>query len=168
MKPLRPLILALVILAVSACQSGKEAAKPPVRLDPNIESLTGEILAPMTDPVTLQITRGGDGEAMGEEAQALVDFIARISPNVSVNRLNISTHPDGVDLGVSHGPVIEMKGKAPGILRYYGYPERKETRPFLEGILSASGHQVNLAPEVTSYISELGEEVLIRIFTTPD
>ena len=170
---LPPSLFCIALAAVAAltflsCQPSKEAAKPPVRLGPDVERLAGEILAPMTDPVTLQITHGGDGETLGEEAQALVDLIARISPNVNVNRLDIATRSDGVDLGVSHGPVIEMKGKAPGILRYYGYPERKETRPFLEGILSASGHQVNLAPEVASYISELGEEVLIRIFTTPD
>jgi len=157
-----------LLLALPSCQSGKETAKPPVRLGPDVERLAGEILAPMTEPVTLQITRGGDGETMGEEAQALVDFIAETSPKVSVNRLDIATHSKGIDLGVSHGPVIEMRGRAPGTLRYYGYPERKETRPFLEGILSASGHRAALAPEVESYISGLGEEVLIRIFTTPD
>jgi hypothetical protein len=64
--------------------------------------------------------------------------------------------------------VIEMKGQAPGILGYYGYPERKEVRPFLEGILSASGHPADLTSEVRSFISSLDEEVLIRIFTTPD
>jgi hypothetical protein len=157
-----------LLLTLSSCQPGKEAAKPPVRLDPEIERLTGEILAPMEGPVTIQIFRGGVGETKGEEALALVDLIAKVSPKVSVNKLDITTHPDAINLGVSHGPVIEMKGQAPGILRYYGYPERKEVRPFLEGILSASGHPADLAPEVESYISGLGEEVLIRIFVTPD
>ena len=157
-----------ILLTLPSCQPSKEAAKPPVRLGPDVERLAGKILASMAKPVTLQITRGGNGETMGEEAQALVDLIARISPNVSVNRLDIATPPDGIDLGVTHGPVIEMKGQAPGILRYYGYPERKETGAFLEGILSASGHPVDLSPEVKSYISGLGEEVWIRIFTTPD
>ncbi len=161
-------LTAIAALTFLSCQPSKEAAKPPVRLGPDVERLAGEILAPMAKPVTLQITRGGNGETMGEEAQALVDLIARISPDVSVNRLDIATPPDGIDLGVTHGPVIEMKGRAPGILRYYGYPERKETGAFLEGILSASGHPVDLSPEVKSYISGLGEKVLIRIFTTPD
>lgn len=168
MKPFKPFILALVILAVSSCQSNKEAAKPPVRLGPDVERLIGEILAPMEEPVTIQIIRGGDGETKGEEAQALVDLIAEISPKVTVNRLDIETYPDLPGLGVSHGPVIEMRGQAPGTLRYYGYPERREVRPFLEGILSASGHPADLSPIVKSYISGLGEEVWIRIFTTPD
>ncbi len=97
-----------------------------------------------------------------------MDLVAGVSPKVSVEKLDILSDPGAKDLGVPHGPVIEMKGQAPGILRYYGYPERKETSPFFEGILSASGHPADLDPEVGSYISGLGKEVLIRIFTTPD
>jgi len=158
----------IALLILPSCQPGKEATKPPVKLDPEVERLAGEILTRMEEPVTLQIFRGGEGEAMGDEAQALVDFIAEISPKVSVKRLDIATHPDLLDLGVSHGPVIEMRGRAPGTLRYYGYPLRKEVRPFLEGILSASGHRADLDPEVEAYISGLDEEILIRVFVTPD
>ena len=159
---------AILLFALPSCQSGKEASKPPVRLGPEVKRLTGEILAPMEGSVTLQIVRGSDSDSMGEEAQALVDFIAETSQKVSVNRVDIATHPDAIGLGVPHGPVIEMKGKVPGTLRYYGFPERKEIRPFLEGVLSASGHPADLTSEVRSFISGLGEEVWIRIFTTPD
>ena len=163
------IITALALLLIlPSCQPGKEKAKPPVRLGPEVERLAREILAPMKEPVTIQIARGGDGETMGEETQALVDLLAETSPKVSVIRLDIATHPGAIDLGVAHGPVIEMTGRAPGTLRYYGYPERKETRPFLEGVLAASGHPADLDPKVEAYISGLGEEVLIRIFTTPD
>ncbi|MCK5352857.1 hypothetical protein KAJ77_09750 [bacterium] len=163
------IITALALLLIlPSCQPGKEKAKPPVRLGPEVERLAREILAPMKEPVTIQIARGGDGETMGEETQALVDLLAEISPKVSVSRFDIATHPSAIDLGVAHGPVIEMRGQAPGTLRYYGYPERMEVRPFLEGILLASGHRADLDPEVESYISGLGEEVLIRIFVTPD
>jgi hypothetical protein len=157
-----------ILLALPSCQPGKEKAKPPVRLGPEVERLAEEILAPMEGPVVIRIFRGGAGETSGEEAQALVDLVAGISPKVSVNRLDILTDPGAKDLGVPHGPVIEMIGKAPGILKYYGYPERKETSPFFEGILSASGHPADLDSEVGSYISGLEEEILIRIFTTPD
>jgi hypothetical protein len=158
----------IALLTLPSCQSGKEAAKPPVRLGADVARLTEEILAPMENPVILRIMHGSDGEAVGEEAQTLVDFIAANSPKVTVERVDMATQPDTFDPMVSHGPIIEMRGQAPGVLRYYGYPERKETRPFLEGILSASGHPAELAPKVESYIAELGEEVLIRIFTTPD
>ena len=130
--------------------------------------LAEEVLASMEDPVTIQLTVGGEGETRAEEAEALVDLVAGISPGVSVKKLDIANHPDTPEPGVSHGPIIEMAGKAPGVLRYYGYPERKEIRPFFEGILAASGYLSDLPPSVESYISDLDKEVWIRIFTTPD
>jgi len=157
-----------ILLALPSCQSGKEAAKPPVRLGPEVKGLIEKVLSPLEEPVVIRIFRGGAGETAGEEAQALVDLTAGISPKVSVQRLDILTDPDGKNLGVPHGPVIEINGQAPGTLRYYGFPERKEVTPFLEGILSASGHPARLAPDVESYLSGLEEEVWIRIFTTPD
>ena len=157
-----------ILLALPSCQSGKETAKPPVRLGPDVQRLAEEILAPLEHPVAIELILGGEGETMAREAQALVDLTASTSSMVTVNRLDIAAHPDPVGLGVSHGPVIEMKGSAPGTLRYYGFPERKETRPFFEGILLASGSPVELPPAVESYIAGLKEEVWIRIFTTPE
>jgi len=161
-------LAAFIALTLPACQPGKEKAKPPVRLGPEIKQLAEEVLSPIEGPVAIEIYRGGTGETSGEEAQALVDLLAGISTKVSVNKLDILTDAGDKDLGVSHGPVTEMKGSAPGTLRYYGYPERKEVRPFLEGILTASGHAVDLPPKVASFISALDEEIWIRIFTTPD
>ncbi|UCF87927.1 MAG: hypothetical protein JSV70_05700 [bacterium] len=162
------ILAALVALTLPSCQPSKEAAKPPVRLGADVEQLATEMLGSLETPVTIQITRGGEGETQGEEAQALVDLLARVSPNISVTRLDVARRTDMESLGVPRGPVIEMMGKAPGILRYYGYPERKETRPFFEGILSASGRPAALPPAVTTFFSELNERVWIRIFTTPD
>jgi hypothetical protein len=167
-KSVITLLLAVIILTFPACQPSKEAAKPPVRLGPGVEELAVEILASLEEPVILELTLGGDEESMAEETTALVDLIESKSSNVTVKRFDLSTHYEPAELGVTHGPIVEMKGKAPGRLRYYGFPERKETRPFLEGILSASGQPANLASEVKSYLAGIEEEVWIRIFTTPD
>jgi len=161
-------LAAFVALTLPSCQPSKEAAKPPVRLGPEVRKVAEELLPSLDGAVTLRITRGGAGETAGEEAQALVDLMAELSPKITVEKMEIGAHPEGENLGVPKGPVIEMLGIAPGVLRYYGYPERKETRPFIEGILSASGHPADLSPDVEAYIAGLGEEVVIRIFTTPD
>lgn len=139
-----------------------------MRVDPEVKQLAEEVLAPLQNPVTIQLTLGGKGESRAEEAVALTEVISEISAKVTVRELEIANHPDTPEPGVSHGPIIEMMGNAPGILRYYGYPDRKEMRPFFEGILSASGHLSDLPPAVVSYISDLEEEIWIRIFTTPD
>ena len=161
-------IAAVIALTLPSCQPGKEAGKPPVRLGPEVKQLAEEVLAPLENPVTIQLTLGGKGESRAEETVALAEVISETSAKVTVRELDIANHPDRPEPGVSHGPVIEMKGKAPGILRYYGYPDRKEMRPFLEGILTASGYPSELPAAVVSYISDLDEEIWIRIFTTPD
>ena len=168
MKFFKILIIALFISGLTSCQSGKEAAKPPVRLGPEVNRLAEEVLAPLVNPVTIQLTLGGAGEGRAEEAVALAEVIGETSAKVTVRKLELANHPDTPEPGVSHGPIFEMMGKAPGILRYYGYPERKEMRPFLEGVLSASGHMSDLPSAVESYITDLDEEIWIRIFTTPD
>lgn len=127
-----------------------------------------EVLDSLEGPVTLEITLGGEEETMAEEAVALVEFIGSTSEKVSVTRLDLVSHYEPAGLGTTHGPVIEMKGTAPGILRFYGYPERKEVRPFLEGILTASGLRTAIPPDIETYVKTLEEEVVIRIFTTPD
>jgi hypothetical protein len=162
------IIAAAVALTLPSCQSGKDAAKPPVRLGPEVRQLANEVLAPLVDPVTIQLTLGGAGESRAEEVVALAELMGEITAKVTVKELDLANHPDTPGPGVSHGPIIEMMGKAPGTLRYYGYPERREMRPFLEGVLSASGHLSALPPAVVSYMKELDEEVWIRIFTTPD
>jgi hypothetical protein len=161
-------IAAFIALALPACQSGKEAAKAPLRLGPEVKGLAEEVLAALENPVTIKLTLGGEGEIRAEEAAALVDMIGETSEKVTVNRLDLANHPDTPEPGVSHGPIIEMTGKAPGVLRYYGYPERREMRPFFEGVLSASGRLPDLPPAVESYLTDLDEEIWIRIFTTPD
>jgi hypothetical protein len=155
------------ILLLTSCQSGKETRKPPVKVSAEVKKIVQEGLASLTSPVTLHLHRGGENERQGEETQALLDFMAETSPNVIVVNSEFS---DGsrVDLEVDSGPVVEVKGSAKGIMRYYGFPERREIAPFIDSILVASGGPVTLSPDVRSFLSRLKQEVVVRIFTTPD
>ena len=168
LKFIKTLIIAIFISGLFSCQPSKEAAKPPVRLGPEVKQLVQEVLAPLESPVTVKLTLGGEGESKAEETVMLLGAISETTAKVTVNKLDLASYPDTPEPGVTHGPIIEMAGRAPGILRYYGFPERKEVRPFLEGILSASGQLSDLPPAVESYIKDLDEEIWIRIFTTPD
>ena len=164
-KILSAVFAALTILP--SCQPGKETARPPVRLAPEVQGVVEEVLAPLDAAVTLELFLGGPGETKAEEARALADLVARVSPRVTVAIRDIARHP-AADPGTDHGPLFEIRGKAPGTLRYYGFPERKEVRPFAEGILAASGARGRLSPEVRDYVARLDKDVVIRIFTTPD
>ena len=155
------------ILLLTGCQSGQDAAKPPVRVSAEVKKIVQEGLASLTSPVTLRLYRGGENERQGEETQALLDFMAETSPNVTIMDIEFN---DGstADLEVDSGPVVEMKGPAGGIMRYYGFPERKEVAPFVDSVLVASGGPVTLSPDVRPFLTGLKQEVVVRIFTTPD
>lgn len=162
------ILTAAIALFLPSCNPSGETARTPVHLGPEIRRLAEEYLAPHQEPFTLELTLGGEGQSKAEEAEALLGLIREISPGATVVKRDFSTRPDSKRLGVNHGPVLEMKGRAPGVLRYYGFPERKEIRPFLEGILTATGKAASIPHDVESYMKNLRDEVLIRIFTTPD
>ncbi|MDF1536236.1 MAG: hypothetical protein P1S46_07010 [bacterium] len=157
----------LLALTLTACSSGKEAGKPPVRISEETKKIVQENLASLTSTVTLFLYRGGENENQGEETQTLVDLMARTSSNLIIVPRELTEEAKS-ELEVDHGPVIELKGPTGGILRYYGFPERQEVRPFLDGILLASGQPFRFSPPVEAFLAGLEEEVVIRIFTTPE
>lgn len=161
------LVALMGVLLLTGCQSGQDARKPPVRVSAEAKRIVQEGLVALTSPVTLHLYRGGENERQGEEAQALIDFMAETSPNILVVNSEF-TDASRAELEVDSGPVVEMKGRAKGIMRYYGFPERKEVAPFVDSILVASGGPIKLSPDVRSFLTGLKQEVVVRIFTTPD
>ena len=155
------------ILLLTGCQSGQDARKPPVRVSAEAKKIVQESLVALTSPVTLHLYRGGENERQGEEAQALIDFMAETSSNIIVVNSEFND-ASRAELEVDSGPVVEMKGRAKGIMRYYGFPERKEVAPFVDSVLVASGGPVKLSPDVRSFLTGLKQEVVVRIFTTPE
>jgi hypothetical protein len=159
--------LVAVLLLFPACDSAKQGAKPPVRLDADLKKAVQENLASITSPVTVRLYRGGDGEVQGEDAQLLVDLMARTSTGITVEPGEMSDETRAA-LEVDHGPVIELAGPTGGVMRYYGFPERKEVGPFVDSVVLASGGAIKLSPEMSVFLSQLEQEVVIRIFTTPE
>lgn len=125
----------------------------------------------MTGPVTLHFFQGGN-ETAHRGTRAILEFMAESSGQIrlldhSLEPANNNTGP-GLLQGASYGPVVRIEGVNPGSLYFYGYPERKELKPFLDGVLMASGVRVDLPTDAESFLSNLKEDVWIRIFTTPD
>jgi hypothetical protein len=164
--------LIAVLLLLPACDSSKQAAKPPTRLGADVKKAVQENLASITSPVTVRLYRGGEGEVQGEEAQLLMDLMSRTSTSITVESGEMNDNTKA-ELEVDHGPVIEYSGPTGGVMRYYGFPERKEVGPFVDSVILASGGlpsggAINLSPEMSNFLSQLEQEVVIRIFTTPD
>jgi hypothetical protein len=159
--------LSAVLLLLFSCDSSKQAAGPPARLGSDITKAIMEKVPSLANPVSVHLYRGGEGEVQGEEAQLLVELLEKTSSAISAKPAELS---DGVKeiLGVSHGPVFEMSSPVGGTMRYYGFPERKEVGPFVDSVVLASGGPVRLSEKMTDYLTQLEQEMVIRIFTTPD
>ena len=166
-RPSHIIPAAIAILLFSACDSTQQAAKPPARLGADVKKAVQENLASITSPVTVRLYRGGEGEVQGDEAQLLVDLMASTSSGVVAQPVAMDENAKA-DLEVDHGPVIEFSGPTGGTMRYYGFPERKEVGPFVDSIVLASGGEAKLSPAMSGFLSELEQEVVIRIFTTPE
>ena len=156
-----------VLLLFTGCDSSKQAAKPPARLGADVKKAVQEKLASIASPVTVSLYRGGEEEMQGDQAQLLIDLMARTSPAITAQSLEIDEEAK-VKLEVDHGPVIEIAGQTGGVMRYYGFPERKEVGPFVDSIVLASGGAAKLSPGINEFLAKLEQEVVIRIFTTPD
>ena len=166
------LALALVAFILPACQPDGQKPGPPVRLGSDVENTIRTALASVPGPVTLHFYTGGTGETAARETRAVLDFIEDTSSNIDIleHAIDGLTGADEADsgIGVDHGTVIKIVGANKGTMLFYGYPERKELPPLLDGILMASGHPVDLPADAISYLDNLGQDILIRIFTTPD
>jgi len=171
------LVALALVLAVWGCQPagdqpGGEKTRPPARFGESVKDAVAEALAPLENPVNIYLFSGGQGETDDRETRDLLELIAGASPKVSFSAFSLGEDSQAKEffsnLGVSHGPAIRIQGEGRQPLFYLGLPERKELAPFLEGIALASGAPADLPAPVEDFLINLQEEVLIRIFTTPD
>ena len=171
MKIYLPIILA-IILIISGCQPGGETVRPPVRLGEDAKTRIRDTLASMESAVTLHFYQGGTGDSTSRKMRTLLEFMTDTSPKVGREDYSLDEDPAAASfqssLKVDHGPIVRVDGAGKGPLLFYGFPERKELQPFLDGILIASGQSTELPAGVENYLVNLDQDVEIRIFTSPD
>ena len=171
MKNLLSIIL-IIFMLLPGCRPGGETIGPPVRLGEDTRTRIRDTLSSMESVVTLHLYHGGPGESINRKMQTLLEFMVETSPNVGREDHSLDEDPSAAgfrsSLRVDHGPVVRVDGAGNGPLLFYGFPERKELQPFLDGILIASGQPTELPSGVENYLVNLEQDVEIRIFTSPD
>jgi hypothetical protein len=162
----------LMLLILPGCQPSGETAGPPVRLGEDAKTKIRDTLSSMESVVTLHLYYGGTGESVSRKMRALLELMVETSPKVGREDHSLDEDPRAAgfqsSLRVDHGPVVRVDGARNGPLLFYGFPERKELQPFLDGVLIASGQPTELPSGVENYLVNLDQDVEIRIFTSPD
>ena len=139
-----------------------------VRFDDKVVELVREKLKSLKADVKITFCRGGKKARKVKETRALLALMEKASPLLSVIDVDLDGEPEAAKkCGAPHGPAIVVDGPAFSGFTYLGYPTMKETAPFLDALLAASGVEVELTEETRSFLESLEEEVEIAVFVTP-
>jgi alkyl hydroperoxide reductase subunit AhpF len=119
-------------------------------------------------PVTLTVFSSALGPETNVQTVALVREVAALSDKLSFKELN--PHVDRAQAeayGVELTPTVIVEGAKDYGLRFIGIPAGYEFANLIDAIVAASTGQAALAEETRAALAGLGEDVTIKVFTTP-
>lgn len=133
-------------------------------------NLTGQVdIVMFTERESPIIIPGREPCETCSDTQALLEEVASLSDN-----LNLTVHElDGArdqaaDLGVDRVPAFVVKGAARGNVRFFGIPSGFEFSAFIADLVDVSRGTTDLSEETREFLSELNEDLNIKVFTTPN
>ena len=123
----------------------------------------------LTGPVKLvvfsQELLAGD---LCRENEQLVREVAELSDQITVEVLNLAIDRDRAEAyGVDQIPAIVVEGARDYGLRFYGIPSGYEFSNLIDAMITASTGEAQLSELTKSSLSALGEDVHIKVFSTP-
>ena len=127
-----------------------------------------EMLADLTNPVTLAVfTDDQDCEYCPQIVQ-LLDEVAATSDLLSVDKYEIhSDTAKAKELNVEMAPAIAILGEKDYGLRFYGIPSGYEFSTLLHGIQRAASGTSELDDQTKYYLTGVNEPVELQVFVTP-
>src|SRR5262245_26015018 len=119
-------------------------------------------------PVKLTVFASELGPETNRETIALVKEVAALDDRLSVAVLN--PHLDRAEAEAYHvdaSPVVVVEGAQDYGIRFLGLPAGYEFSNLIDSIIAASTGQPGLSDETKTALGSLGEDVVIKVFTTP-
>ncbi len=68
---------------------------------------------------------------------------------------------------IKTAPVVVIKGRNKGLIKFYGIPSGMEFPSFIETIVKASKGETDLPQDIIKEISKIDKDVNIKVFVTP-
>jgi len=130
-----------------------------------IRELFGELRDPVKLVVFSQSLAAADLCAQNE---ALVREVAEVSDAITVEVLNLAIDRDRAEAyGVTEVPAIVVEGARDYGLRFYGVPTGYEFSNLIDAIVLASTGEPTLSDATKTALAGLGDDVEIKVFSTP-
>ena len=122
----------------------------------------------MTGPVKLTVFASELGGENNQQTVALVREVAALSDQLSVQVLNpLIEREEAQAYGVDVTPAIAVEGAEDYGIRFLGMPGGYEFANLIDSIIVASTGAPALSDVTKAALEALGEDVTIKVFTTP-
>ena len=125
-------------------------------------------LAGLTSPVKLVFFTQTFGCETCVLARQVVDRVASLSDQISVEEFNLVLDKDQVETyGIQRAPAIAVVGDADTGIRFYGVPEGHELVSLVESILLVASGDSGLSDDSRAAIAAVEQPIDIQVFVTP-
>ena len=133
------------------------------------ESLTGDVQIIMfTERESPIIIPGKEPCETCSQTQELLDEVASLSDKLTLTVHEISAAKDEAQAhGIDRVPAFVFKGASRGQVRFFGIPSGYEFSALIADLIDVSSGTTDLSEETRKYLSELTEDINIKVFTTP-
>jgi alkyl hydroperoxide reductase subunit AhpF len=123
----------------------------------------------MRDPVTLVVFSQSLAAAdLCTQNEQLVREVAGLSEKITVEVLNLAIDRDRAEAyRVDQVPAIAVVGARDWGIRFYGVPLGYEFSNLIDSIVVASTGEPSLSEETKQALAALGDDVDIKVFSTP-
>ena len=119
-------------------------------------------------PVTLVFFTQTFGCETCLPARQIVDRVASLSDQISVEEVNLVLDTDQVEAyGIQRAPAIAVVGEADTGIRFYGVPDGHELVALVESILLVASGDSGLSDESQALIAAVDQPIDIQVFVTP-
>lgn len=138
-------------------------------LDEQTKQQVREILKNIKNPVELiYFYKEGDCRFCND-INMLLDEISSLSDKLMVTKYSFEKHKDKAEKhNVKDAPVIVLKGKNKGSIKFYGIPAGHEFGPFLMTLIDVSkGDTDDFPDDLKKKVSEIDFPVDIVVYVTP-
>jgi glutaredoxin-like protein len=126
------------------------------------------MLAAVTSPVRLLFFEQSIGCQSCLPTRQLVEQLADLSPNVSVEVLNLVLDKDrAVQHAVDRAPAVVVSSPGRDRVRFYGAPVGHELMSLLEAIRMTASGESGLSPDSRAQLAGLTTGVRLQVFFTP-
>jgi alkyl hydroperoxide reductase subunit AhpF len=128
-------------------------------LSKNLKKMVSDSLSGLKSPVKILFFTSGKYPKVEKEIESVINDMVSLNKKLSLEKYSIGSKKAKSE-GITRGPVLSLKGKQKGNVRFFGFPSGYQFPVFLADLLESSGAKKVKAKKVS-------KKTEIRVFEMP-